>query len=85
MKVYVYKEYCDTDAYGEELIRLFEDFGDAKRFLKKQVESYFGTEWENIPIDPDDTFEEDYVSIYDGNGATFWIIESYETIKKGSN
>ena len=87
MKVYVYKEYCDEYVYGEELIRLFEDLNDAKKFLKKQVESHFETEWENVPhiagIDSDDTFEEDYVSIYDGNGATFWIIESYETIKKG--
>lgn len=83
MKVYVYKEYCDTEAYGEEYIEVFEDFDDAKKFLKERVEGYFETEWENVSIDSDDTFEEDYVSIYDGNGATFWIIEAYETIKKG--
>lgn len=88
MKVHVYKEYYDNYAYGEEIIRVFEDRDEAEKYLKKRVEQNFETEWENVPqvagIDlHEDTFEKDYVSICDGNGTAFWIIESYETIRKG--
>ncbi len=87
MKVYVYKEHNDGNAYGEEFIQIFEDLEDAKRFLKKNVEAYFNLEWDKIPetvnFVEDESFEEDYVAIEDSLGFAFFVIEPLDVIKKG--
>ena len=84
MKVYVYKHYCDMDAYGEEEIKVYSNKDDAKAALKSDVEENYDLSWDEIPdeimLDDSDTFEEDYVSIGDSDGCTFWIIEETELI-----
>lgn len=84
MKVYVYKEYCDECAYGEEIIKVFANKVDAEAFLKNEVETYYGMEWNEIEgnnVDEDDLFDTDYVSIDSGQGVLFWIVEEQEVIE----
>lgn len=84
MKVYVYKQYCDNYAYGEESIQIYQDKSDAEADLKKDVENAFDMAWNDIPaiIDVDDTFCKDYVSILNGDSCQFWIIEEKEIIER---
>ena len=81
-KVYVYKQYYDRYAYGEEKISLYADHESAEIALKNDVEQYYEASWEDIPtvahLSEDDTFSPDYVSIDTGNGIVFWIIEAHE-------
>ena len=79
-KVFVYKVYCDEYAYGEEQIEVYRNREDAIAKLKSDVEKEYGMKFEEIPssigLSEDDTFEEDYVSIQNGDGgAFFWIVE----------
>lgn len=80
--VYVYKQFHDDYAYGEEIIELYEDKADAEAALKKDVEEGYGVPWDDIPdeigLEEDDTLKPDYVSIGDGDGCAFWIIEEKE-------
>lgn len=83
MKIYIFKTFCDEDAYGEEVIEAYAKKEDALKRLKEAVERAYDLAWEEIPneigLDANDTFEEDYVSIYNGDGATsFWIVEELE-------
>ena len=81
-KVYVYKQYYDRYAYGEEKISLYADQESAETALKNDVEQYYEASWEDIPtiaqLSEDDTFSPDYVSVDTGNGTVFWIVEAHE-------
>ena len=79
MNVYVYKEFCDGDAYGEEIIEVYENKEDALKRLREQVEKYCDCSFEDIPtkfdLGDEDTVKEDYVSMYVGKGVMFWAVE----------
>ncbi len=81
MNVFVYKEYNDEDAYGEEIIKVFANRGDALDHLKMKVEEHFGVSFHTIPDNTEifnklnDSFAEDYVSIDVGNSVIFWVVE----------
>ena len=80
MKIYVYKEHCDENPYGEEIVELYEEKSDAVNRLKERVSAAYGVPFESVPetigLDENDTFREDYVSINNGDGATsFWVVE----------
>jgi hypothetical protein len=84
-KVYVYKQFCDAYAYGEEIINVYENKADAEEALKMDVEEHYEMPWDNIPteigLDMYDTFEKNYVSIGAGReGIAYWIIEEKEII-----
>ncbi len=89
MKVYIYKNHNDANAYGEEIIRVFTNKVEAEAALKADVEKGYGLKWDEIPkeigIDESDTFKKDYVSINSGDGDTsFWIVEEKE-VENASN
>ncbi len=82
-KLYLYKEYCDEEAYGEELTELYASRTAAVARLKERVEQAYGMPFVEIPLgielDDRDTFTEDYVSIDNGDGAvSFWVVEGKE-------
>ena len=82
--IYVYKEFYDSYAYGEELIEVYESLDNAKRRLKECAEEYFECKFINIPkenkFDESDTFSDTYISYNDGNGCHFWIIEEKQVM-----
>ena len=83
--VYVYKQYRDDLAYGEEAICVFLNRGDAERRLREDVEKHFRMKWEDIPkglpIESEDTFEPDYVSIaIIGTACEYWIVEEHDVM-----
>lgn len=84
VKVYVYKEYNDDNAYGEELIEVYQSKDKAVARLRERVESAYKLPWDEIPreygFDDRDTFEEDYVSIDDGQSCSFWIVEEKHVV-----
>ena len=88
MKVYVYQEYCDGFAFGEQLLKIFKEKEHAKQYLRARVENYFETEWSRIKrecaFDRDcDTLKSDYVAVGDGDGNTlYWIIEPHNVSEK---
>jgi len=81
MTVYIYKEYNDSEAYGEEIVKVFSTQGDAMKTLKKRVEEHYGIPFNEIPSNRDifnkeeDSFSDTYVSITDGSGSCFWVVE----------
>lgn len=81
-KIYVYKEYCDENAYGEEKIVIFENKKDAEAYLKESVEYAYGIAWKRIQseleLTESDTFEPDFVSISSDGLTSYWIIEEKE-------
>ena len=80
-KVYVYKEHHDEDAYGEEIIEVYAQEKDAKARLKERVEEEYNLSFAEIRKEiagEDDTVSDTYVSIHDGDGTVFWIVEEKE-------
>ena len=87
-KMFVYKQYNDEYAYGEEDIQVFPDKDDAIAELRKDVEAHYGVPWKYVPFkvskilgeEAIDSFEPDYVVIgLPGEAALHWIIEEKET------
>lgn len=83
-KVFVYKEYCDRDAYGEELVEVYADQKTAEERLKRRVEGHFKREWKKLPelFTEDDVLLPDHVTFYDGNATAFWTVEEHEVLKE---
>ena len=81
MKVYMYKEYNDGLAYGEEYIRLFYNKADAEALLAKRVEEDYHMHISVMAVIPDfkyDVIQSDYVSIKNGEDTAYYIIEEKE-------
>ena len=76
-RLYVYKEYCDEDAYGEEIIELYEDREDAIRHLREQVEAFFDCDFEDVSYMDEDTVQPDYVSISNGDCCHFFMVKDH--------
>ena len=80
MKIFVYKEYNDEAADGEEIIEVYSSKKDAEARLRDQVEHFYGTKLEDLAADYGitenmlNTVSKDYVSIE----GFFWIIEEKE-------
>lgn len=51
-QVYIYKEYYDADAYGEEIIRVFDNYRKAIDYMHERVKEFYGIDnlipWENV-------------------------------------
>ena len=79
--VFVYHEYDDSQAYGTQILKVFEDAKTGIACLHNRVENHFGKSWNEIAttINDDDTFTETYVSINTGNGCVFFILD-YQNI-----
>ena len=68
-KIYLYKEYNDELAYGEEITMLFPTRKEARKHLKARVKKAYGMPLKQMAEDPefkDDTISKDYVSIVNG-------------------
>lgn len=81
-KVYVYKQYNDSFAYGEEIVRVFASKDEAEAQLRDDVErTYFGCAWDEIwkkyGFEEGDRLEPDYVSYGTPDGCCFWIVEEH--------
>ena len=75
--IYVYKEYNEDAAYGEELIKCYDDKNAAMRYLKRRVNKAFGVKnFKKLPHCVDDTLNDDYVSVYKSGCVHYWIIEA---------
>lgn len=70
-KVFVYKQYRDDLAYGEELIQVYSDKKAATDQLKEDVKTYFGDKWEDWMECRDDYFS---VDIPD-EATLYWVVE----------
>ena len=88
MKVYVYKEYEDGLAYGEELIKVFANLKDAEAYFRKRVKEYFRVssyeEAEKEFLKPEyeayvGETEFPYLSIRT-NGYAFFVVSEYEVL-----
>ena len=77
--IFLYKEYNDELAYGEEFTRLFIDKGVAGSLLKEHVQNTYKMPLEEMRNDPEfveDSLLDDYVSIRnDGGDCSFFIVE----------
>lgn len=51
-QVCVYKEYYDADAYGEEIIKVFDSYRKAIDYMHARVKEFYGIDnlipWENV-------------------------------------
>lgn len=81
-KVFVYKEYNDGEAYGEELIAVFSAKAKAETYLRERVMKIYHCSLdelkESFSQQSDDTVENDYVSIASPKGTSFFLIEERE-------
>lgn len=85
--VFLYKEYNDDDAYGEEITIVFADRSDAVNYLSERFRHFFDISMEEYlkahPEDEDDTISHDYVSYDTGNGYLFLVVEEKEIVTSG--
>ena len=91
-KVYVCKEYCDGDAYGEEIIKVYENREKARSQLLERVAGAFYYDGPLSKADlsqflvgegilgEDDSFTSDYASISCGKGICYWVVEEKELL-----
>lgn len=84
MKLYVYHEYNDESAYGEQIIKLFENRQDALNHLRNRVETCLDIKLEDLNkiASDSDTVEQDYVSFDTSHGVNFFIVEEMASIPK---
>ncbi len=87
MGIFVYKKYCDEEAYGEQEIKLYEKKDDAVAQLKADVEEHYGIPFDKIMENTDifdikmDNISETDVSISGYSDVChFWNIEEIEVI-----
>ena len=80
MKMYLYKEYRDDQAYGEEITKIFGSRDEAGEELRKRVEDRFQCKLEELAnlVDEGDTVTNNYVSIEDGDDTLFYVVEEKE-------
>lgn len=79
MKVYVYEEYKDDEAWGERITRVFASEADAVRHLHSRVEEHFKCRFEDVPKQTDDTLSDSYVSISGFDGSVmYWSVTETE-------
>ena len=94
MKVYLYKEYNDAYAYGEEFIKIFATLEDASEYYRNRVVKYFGKrsydkaarefmkpEYDAYIGDP----EMPYLSIRSKDGYAFFVVEEHEVVKSSKD
>lgn len=85
--VYVYKEFCDENPYGEEVIEIHRSKEAAVKRLRERVSNAYGNiPFDDIPnaigLDENDTFTDEYVAIDNGDGAvSFWVIEQKQIMQ----
>lgn len=85
-KVFVYKEYDDTEAYGEEIIKVFATLPLAEEHFKQRVSWFFRDPFEEVinksRNDEDATVykpgELPYLSVYNGWETFYFIVEEHE-------
>lgn len=79
LTLYLYKEYNDELAYGEEYTELIVKKSHAEARLKERVKKAYRMSLEEMREDPmfdNDTLDDDYVSIQnDGDDVSSFIIE----------
>lgn len=80
-KVWVYKEFNDDCAYGEELVEVYSTKEKALTRLKSAVESYFEKPWDELLDEADDDLlyisdSDDYVS-YSPDSTFYWAAEPH--------
>ena len=83
-KVYVYKEYCDSDPYDNEIVKVFADKKKAEAYLRAQAEDYFFDDWDNIvrKYDGYDPIDPDYIAFQnDSEEMQYFIIEEQQVIE----
>lgn len=82
--IYVYTEYNDADAYGEQIIKLFSNRDDAREHLAKRVEICEGVPMEELrkTVAKDDRVDPDYVSVQSCNGTNFYIVRKLAVVPK---
>ena len=87
MKVYLYKEYDDSLAYGEELIKIFATLADASEYYRNRVMESFGkTSYDEAArefLKPEyDAYlgesEMPYLSIRSKDGYAYFVVEEHE-------
>lgn len=88
-RVYVYKQYNDEYAYGEEDIQVFTDKKTAMDSLRQDVEGYFDIPWKYVLFKISKDWGEDAVSSFEpdnvvigprGDGTLYWVIEEKKKI-----
>ena len=79
MKVYLYKEYQDDLAYGEECIKVYLDRNAAIDQLKKRIKEEFDCEPKDLIGAP--AHDDDFVEIARSKGAyEYYVVEEHEVI-----
>ena len=79
--LYVYKEYNDGLAYGEEFLKLCPSREDATDLLCKRIQEDYGKTLEELRADPafsNEILDDDYVSICNGGPVSFYIVDRLE-------
>ena len=92
MKVYLYKEYDDSLAYGEEHIKIFATLADATEYYRNRVMEYFGkTSYDEAArefLKPEhdaylcEESEIPYLSIRSKGGYAYFVVEEHEVISE---
>ena len=83
---FLYKEFCDEEAWGEEIDKIFPTREAAEAHLKSQVEDFFNRKadtWEELEailrqeelILEQDTFDPDFVSLISSGPYYFWQVD----------
>lgn len=83
--VYVYHEHFEGNAYGEQIIRVFQSEETGRKFLRERVEKVYATTWEDFLSegtlcgDVGNAVTDDYVCIKYGDGnCAFFVLDSKE-------
>lgn len=72
--VWIYHEYQDELAYGEQYMKGFQNKEEGEAFLRQRVEEEYGCPWEEIPEEI--TEYPHWVSFQYGDGYAFFCLEA---------
>ena len=79
-KLYLYRHGSDTDAIGNDTVRLFSDKERAIRYMRDQIEEYYECSWDDFvdrySSNCNNVVEHTYVEIAEYNWTNYYMVDS---------
>ena len=79
--LYIYSHFSSDDAYGNEVMEIYEDKVDAVDKLKSDVCHYMQNSWEELTKKYE--CRDDWFAYDNGDSVEYWQVTCHEVLKSG--
>lgn len=79
-KMYLYRHGNDTDAFGNDIVRLFSNRERAMRYMQQEIESFYNCSWEEFVeqygSNSNNVIETGYVEIAGYKWTNYYMVDA---------